>query len=1135
MTIKTMLAAAAVTIGMLAHGALPSGTSFETLSAGATVDKAALEAADEGATWTLPADQTVTAWGDEIKPASRSDEFEGVTQKNYLGIKTTLGEYVSRNVGQQTIGDGGLYVDTLVKFTAADEDIAVPSDAKIGVWVKTNEDETENRLMISAGPLNDGAATVYDCGTLSDADAWKRLTVKALYNIDGNGALGFVVYVDDEARDSAAAKTAFAGKTLTPNAAKFAINGNLFPSIVDSNKLSEIAVSGQGGIDDVVITATAPDFAKDYEFISLKFDTAKIAKLYVTDAEGNLQEFTSSPANYEIMGETAKSYYYDAQPGYISVGSDKAIEIEGTEVEITDVAAAAFKIGETAYASWADAVDALSGEATITLVADYTMTEDDLEASIDNTAATTLDLNGKTLTGCVNFASALAVTDSTETKLGKMVPAEADGAVIQEPVDAEGELPDLLIQAGTFDGGIYATEITIVGIGAKFYDTTPAEDPEADFPLCENPWTVEGVGNFEAVWAANYWTVQEAAAPTTAEVTISAENVTVTVMAGETPVVSGGTVEVGTVLTITATPATDYQLATLTVKGAEFTSGSTYTVVEGDAGNTIAIAATATAIPYVAQIGEKKFLTLAAAAADESAAGATIKLLADVDGFATLSTAASTLDLNGKKIGAYAGELKITFTGDDAKTVKGGEFGNYNNKITFTVSQNLTITDMIFHQQVDTVGAGELVVTDSTFKNDLNTTGTEDVSTAEADYTYYSFNLAVGTGFAKSTITGNTFYQARRCCLQLTNLTGPAYVYNNTFDGTKQCLTKSELAQGRKFGAAQIFGQKAPIYIENNSYSGEWIAETFTMYNEARSKPTNPDNYITDQPVVFNGNTVAATVPYLWFNYLSPDNGGVTVTNMPNIVWGDLSGVAASVDRTKGQYKALVQANPEEVAVEANLAVPAGVTYCYQFAGDYYVNDAVVAFDALKVGDTVIVLPGAALESETLVFTPVTGYKNKYTVEAPAPKGIEPGQSIGLGNPGTMTLEQAQAEAAKLPIVLTAEDKAAGLTTESLCVKAVMVGGAFQAVVDVKPELAPAVDATAETPIEVGAENFSATVKNPVKGLYYYFTASATVDGTYAPAGDAVRAGDAGVTLTAPKGGAASFYKLNAAVRPPVK
>ena len=70
-----------------------------------------------------------------------------------------------------------------------------------------------------------------------------------------------------------------------------------------------------------------------------------------------------------------------------------------------------------------------------------------------------------------------------------------------------------------------------------------------------------------------------------------------------------------------------------------------------------------------------------------------------------------------------------------------------------------------------------------------------------------------------------------------------------------------------------------------------------------------------------------------------------------------------------------------------------------------------------------------------------------------------------------------------------------------------MIGGAFQAVVDVKSELVPEVKSTAEKPIEVTADAFKAEVRDPVKGLYYYFTASATVDGTYMSVGNAVRAG----------------------------
>jgi hypothetical protein len=56
-------------------------------------------------------------------------------------------------------------------------------------------------------------------------------------------------------------------------------------------------------------------------------------------------------------------------------------------------------------------------------------------------------------------------------------------------------------------------------------------------------------------------------------------NGTLTVTIGEEPVTSGDLVDHGTVLTIVATPDANYELDTLTVNDAVFTSGSTYEVV----------------------------------------------------------------------------------------------------------------------------------------------------------------------------------------------------------------------------------------------------------------------------------------------------------------------------------------------------------------------------------------------------------------------------------------------------------------------------------------------------------------------------------------------------------------------------
>jgi|GEM_PF-2257313 hypothetical protein len=89
--------------------------------------------------------------------------------------------------------------------------------------------------------------------------------------------------------------------------------------------------------------------------------------------------------------------------------------------------------------------------------------------------------------------------------------------------------------------------------------------------------------------------VNGAATPTYTITFAEPENGTLTVLNGETAINSGDQVEENTELTITATPAEGYQLATLTVNDAAF-EGSTLTVTED-----VTIAATFTAVPVVEQ------------------------------------------------------------------------------------------------------------------------------------------------------------------------------------------------------------------------------------------------------------------------------------------------------------------------------------------------------------------------------------------------------------------------------------------------------------------------------------------------------------------------------------------------------
>lgn len=82
-------------------------------------------------------------------------------------------------------------------------------------------------------------------------------------------------------------------------------------------------------------------------------------------------------------------------------------------------------------------------------------------------------------------------------------------------------------------------------------------------------------------------------------------NGTLTVMNGNTPLVAGDNqVEEGTELTITATPASDYELDYLKINDTDFTSGETYTVSSNTA-ITVAFKETPTVITYCTPTFEK--------------------------------------------------------------------------------------------------------------------------------------------------------------------------------------------------------------------------------------------------------------------------------------------------------------------------------------------------------------------------------------------------------------------------------------------------------------------------------------------------------------------------------------------------
>ena len=460
-------------------------------------------------------------------------------------------------------------------------------------------------------------------------------------------------------------------------------------------------------------------------------------------------------------------------------------------------------------------------------------------------------------------------------------------------------------------------------------------------------------------------------------------------------------VEAGTAVAITSvTYADDYMAGSTTAVNLSDPVEGVYTVTNAGASLTI------TPAEAYASVSGSKFGSFAEAIS-AAANGDTVTLLRDAAPDANITTAAATLDLNGKVLSAKT----LTFTGDENKTLKGGEYtGSYGELvINNPANRNLTIDSMTFHASVKPSGSGNLLFfTNCTFKCDKTTAG--------ADYTvggtYHSYGIMTALAdWSQVEVIDNYFYLSRRSAMEVCT-SNDVYFCGNTVDGTVDPLTASERTEGRAFPALQIFKQ-GRVFIENNTFTGSFLGEAFALYNEKT-------NVSTSEPLVFNGNTVDNTVPYLWGFYESPDTPLPSVTNSPNLFFG-ANTIGANVDKTQGIYKALVQAHPEGCEYAENLALPTGYDTVYDWTHAdgttaYFVNDAFAAdLGSVVSGDTIVAFPGAdmTLSVVGLKLDADATYKNKWAVSqltSPTTE-LEPGEKKEFSD------EPTPAELAEITIV----------------------------------------------------------------------------------------------------------------------
>ena len=411
-----------------------------------------------GTYWNNPSnlEASVTSYADsgETAYSTRPAYFvdKNVSQSNFLAIASAsasdpLKRFVETTEEAKAIGNG-LYLDTLVKFTAVSADSTETmgtSDtaAKLAIWAQ--ETPAGTNFVVQAGYVTSNNVTstnyVMTAPTNNfDFSAWHRLTVKAISDIGGDHA-GFVVFVNGTAleREDGAVIADKGALTLNTVAGKF--ENAVLPSRRSSNwddyqTLQAVSFSGTGGIDDVSFTDVAPDFAASDVIFTLNVG-AGIKGFKLNGTSYSDSDFTDGFVTLKLnpgvtivtVGDVtyADGYKNAALSGEKDGSIDELVfTVTGNAPEATISAVCdMFTItadGKTVgYATLADAIkDAENG--TIVMADNYTIEG----AYVSVTGNVVLDLAGNTLTGPENDALFTVKSGASLTIINSAV---ADGCL----------------------------------------------------------------------------------------------------------------------------------------------------------------------------------------------------------------------------------------------------------------------------------------------------------------------------------------------------------------------------------------------------------------------------------------------------------------------------------------------------------------------------------------------------------------------------------------------------------------------------------------------------------------------------------------------------------------------------------
>ena len=437
-----------------------------------------------------------TGSGAGVSIASRPDKFAGASNSKYLQVETTgkLYRTVKDNGGSPdfqsidesnfaryafSLTNSAIYLDTLVKFTAADSvfgDDDLGADDKIAIEYVEHESEGDGDPTVTNFVIRAGFKTstgliatnyyAYLPGDPTfanfDKDAWHRLTVRTIPDV-GDGSVGFVVYVDEtNLVYSTDVSAGYGVNDLDGTAGGFYNDDKhaLFPSAVSTAKLegkaiSAAAFSGNGSLDDVVFTTSTPNFIKAGEFVVVTINKGTgITGVTVTvgdeevapvDAAANPLIYNLAPGT-ETFGLTATAdkangYAFSGVSGEDATWGTDTVTIIGPSPVLTvkatrnNVSYIDSEDQTQSTTSLAAAITGAKSGTTITLV--YPINAAEVESAEFNGYGINgknlvLDLNGNTITwndpegtgeSLFNIATkaSLTVIDSSASNTGKIV------------------------------------------------------------------------------------------------------------------------------------------------------------------------------------------------------------------------------------------------------------------------------------------------------------------------------------------------------------------------------------------------------------------------------------------------------------------------------------------------------------------------------------------------------------------------------------------------------------------------------------------------------------------------------------------------------------------------------------------